>query len=53
MAALHRVMEEALLEHEERMVRETALVTLLHCLDCREAASTTSQYYLQVVTPER
>ena len=53
MAALHRVMEEALLEHEERTVREAALVTLLHCLDCRAAASTTSQYYLQVLTPER
>ena len=45
--------EEALLEHEERMVRETALVTLLHCLDCRAAASTTSQYYLQLMSRVR
>ena len=52
-AALHRVMEEALLVHKDQVVRTAALATLLRCLDCRPPCAATSTYYLELMSIHR
>ena len=48
-AALHRVLEEALHHHPDHLVRTTAYATLLHCLDCLPPSPTTARYWLQLL----
>jgi len=52
-AALHRCMEEALVNHGEVKVRQTALTTLMHCFDCLPPSPNTSHYYLELMARKR
>ena len=52
-AALHRCMEEALVNLGEVKVRHTALTTLMHCFDCLPPSPNTSHYYLELMARKR
>ena len=48
-AALHRLLQEALVHHGEVSVREAALATLEHCFDCLPTSQSTAHYYLELM----